>query len=190
MMSQPNRYLNVGFDLQRRAVCVRTLIFCPKPALGAKQGFSSDTNPFISRGFRAVGFNEHDSRGMIQARIVKASLFVPSGSFCKTPMRFLALSRAFTDLEMVSLKTEIWLVKTFRLLLPATMFVILFWTVEAPPEWQNSLISSLGTNARHVFFFLGMVVIAGLYKFMGVYERKIFYESHHLKGSLLRRPEE
>ncbi len=164
--------------------------FLLKPAFGAKQGVSSNTNPFISKGSEAAGFNERGSRGMIQARIVEALLFVPSGGFCKTPMRFLALSRAFTDLEMVSLKTEIWLVKTFRLLLPATMFVILFWTVEAPPEWQNSLISSLGTNARHVFFFLGMVVIAGLYKFMGVYERKIFYESHHLKGSLLRRPEE
>lgn len=91
---------------------------------------------------------------------------------------------------MVSLKTEIWLVKTFRLLLPATMFLILFWTVEAPPEWQNSLISSLGSNARHVFFLLGLAVIAALYKFMGVYERKIFFESRHLKSPLLRRPEE
>ena len=105
-------------------------------------------------------------------------------------MNFLAYPTRLTDLELVSLKTEIWLVKTFRLLLPASMFLILFWTVEAPLEWQNSLISSLGTNARHVFFFLGLVVIAALYKFMGVYERKIFYESHHLKGSLLRRPEE
>ncbi len=91
---------------------------------------------------------------------------------------------------MVSLKTEIWLVKTFRLLLPATMFVLLFWTVEAPPEWRNSLISSLGENANHVFFFAGLIVIAALYKFMGVYERKIFFESHHLKSPLLRRPEE
>ena len=108
----------------------------------------------------------------------------------KNPIKFPLILRAFTDREMVSLKTEIWLVKTFRLLLPATMFVILFWTIEAPPEWQNSLISSLGENARHVFFFLGLGVIAALYKFMGVYERKIFFESHRLKSPLLRRPEE
>jgi len=108
----------------------------------------------------------------------------------KSPIKFSLVFRAFTDCEMVSLKTEIWLVKTFRLLLPATMFVILFWTIEAPPEWRNSLISSLGENARHVFFFLGLGVIAALYKFMGVYERKIFFESHRLKSPLLRRPEE
>ena len=91
---------------------------------------------------------------------------------------------------MVSLKTEIWLVKTFRLLLPASMFVLLFWTVEAPPEWQASLISSLGENAKHVFFLLGLIVVAGLYKFMGIYERKIFFESRHTRSPLLRRPDE
>ena len=91
---------------------------------------------------------------------------------------------------MVSLKTEIFLVKLFRLLLPATFVVLLWWTIEAPADLRNSLLSGFGANANHVIFFGGIGMIALLYKFMGIYERKIFYESHHLRSPPLRRPEE
>ena len=91
---------------------------------------------------------------------------------------------------MVSLKTEIYLVKTFRVILPASLVLMLFWSVEAPDALRNSLLNSLGQNANHLVFFLGIVVIGALYKFMGIYEKKIFFESKHLKGTLLRHPED
>ena len=91
---------------------------------------------------------------------------------------------------MVTLRTEIFLVKIFRILLPAILVVMLWWTIEAPDSLRISLIDSLGANANHLVFFGGLAVIAIMYKFMGIYERKIFYESRHLRTPLLRRPEE
>lgn len=105
-------------------------------------------------------------------------------------MKALHVCPPFTDRKMVSLKTEIFLVKTFRILLPATMVLLLWWADEASPDLRNALLNSLGANANHIIFFGGIALIAVLYKFMGIYERRIFYESHHLKSPLLRRPEE
>ena len=91
---------------------------------------------------------------------------------------------------MASLKTEIFLIKTFRILLPAILVIMLWWTIEAPDSVRLSLLNSLGANANHLVFFGGIAVIAVLYKFMGIYERKIFFESRHLHSPLLRRPDE
>ncbi len=105
-------------------------------------------------------------------------------------MKFLRVFAPFTEWKMVSVKTEIFLVKTFRILLPAIMVLLLWWADEASPDLRNTLLNSLGANANHMIFFGGLALIVVLYRFMGIYERRIFYESHHLKTPLLRRPEE
>ncbi|SRR5713101_5305884 len=88
--------------------------------------------------------------------------------------------------SLVSVKTEIGLVKTFRLILPVAFLVISFWTFEIGADGQQALLNYLGQSARHLFFFAALVITAGLYLFLGAYEKRIFFENRqqHSKNPL------
>src|SRR5207245_8032183 len=78
--------------------------------------------------------------------------------------------------SLVSVKTEIGLVKTFRLILPVAFLAISFWTFEIGADGQQAVLNYLGQSARHLFFFTALVITAGLYLFLGAYEKRIFFE--------------
>jgi hypothetical protein len=88
--------------------------------------------------------------------------------------------------SLVSLKTEIGLVKTFRLILPVAFLAISFWTFEIGADGQTAILNYLGQSARHLFFFAALVITAGLYLFLGAYEKRIFFENRqqHSKNPL------
>lgn len=88
--------------------------------------------------------------------------------------------------SLVSIKTEIGLVKTFRLILPVAFLAISFWTFEIGADGQQAVLNYLGQSARHLFFFAALVITAGLYLFLGAYEKRIFFENRqqHSKNPL------
>lgn len=94
--------------------------------------------------------------------------------------------------SLVSIKTEIGLVKTFRLILPVAFLVISFWTFEVGADGQQALLNYLGQSARHLFFFAALAITAGLYLFLGAYERRIFFENRqqHSKSLFMKRIED
>ena len=94
--------------------------------------------------------------------------------------------------SLVSVKTEIGLVKTFRLILPVAFLVISFWTFEIGADGQQALLNYLGQSARHLFFFTALVITAGLYLFLGAYEKRIFFENRqqHSKSLFMKRIED
>ena len=90
---------------------------------------------------------------------------------------------------MVSVKTEIGLVKTFRLILPVAFLAISFWTFEIGADGQQAVLNYLGQSAKHLFFLGALAITAALYLFMGAYEKRIFFESRqqHAKGMFMKR---
>ena len=100
------------------------------------------------------------------------------------------LSRSNVDL--VSVKTEIGLVKTFRLILPVAFLAISFWTFEIGSDGQQAVLNYLGQSAKHLFFLGALIITAGLYLFMGAYERRIFFENRqqHSKSLFMKRIED
>src|SRR5437899_10750384 len=78
--------------------------------------------------------------------------------------------------SLVSVKTEIGLVKTFRLILPVAFLAISFWTFEIGADGQQAVLNDLGHSARHLVLFAALVITAGLYLFLGAYERRILFE--------------
>ena len=94
--------------------------------------------------------------------------------------------------SLVSVKTEIGLVKTFRLILPVAFLAISFWSFEIGPEGQQAFMNYLGQSARHLFFFAALVITAGLYLFLGAYEKRIFFENRqqHSKSLFMKRIED
>ncbi len=94
--------------------------------------------------------------------------------------------------SLVSVKTEIGLVKTFRLILPVAFLAISFWTFEIGADGQQAVLNYLGQSARHLFFFGALVITAGLYLFLGAYEKRIFFENRqqHSKSLFMKRIED
>src|SRR5438093_12346829 len=91
--------------------------------------------------------------------------------------------------SLVSVKTEIGLVKTFRLILPVAFLAISFWTFEIGADGQQAVLNYLGQSARHLFFFGALVLTAGLYLFLGAYEKRIFLQNRHQRSnSLIMKP--
>jgi cellobiose-specific phosphotransferase system component IIC len=82
---------------------------------------------------------------------------------------------------MATAKNELLLLRTFRLALPAALFVTLLWTLEFNDALKQSIYNGLGANANNIVFILGILLVLGLYWFMGVYERKILYENRHTR---------
>jgi hypothetical protein len=82
---------------------------------------------------------------------------------------------------MASAKNELLLLRTFRLALPAALLVTLVWTLLLGDSARQAIYNGLGANANSIVFIFGLVLVVGLYWFMGVYERKILYENRHTR---------
>ena len=91
----------------------------------------------------------------------------------------------------MNVKTEMGLVRTFRLILPTAFLAISFWTFEISPDGQQAVLSYLAGGARHLLFLAALGVTLFLYVFMGAYERRIFFENRqHAKGVFMKRIED
>src|SRR5256885_12923041 len=64
--------------------------------------------------------------------------------------------------SLVSVKTEIGLVKTFRLILPVAFLAISFWTFEIGSDGQQAVLNYLGQSAKHLFFLGALIITAGV----------------------------
>lgn len=92
---------------------------------------------------------------------------------------------------LVNVKTEIALVRIFRLILPTAFLAIAFWTFEISPDGQQAVLSYLAGGARHLLFFAALGVTVFLYVFMGAYERRIFFENRqHARNMFVKRLED
>ena len=82
---------------------------------------------------------------------------------------------------MASAKNELLLLRTFRLALPGALLATLTWTFLFADSTRQWIYNGLGANANIIAFFFGLVLVAGLYWLMGIYERKIMYENRHTR---------
>ncbi len=82
---------------------------------------------------------------------------------------------------MATAKTELRMLKVFRLTLPAALLVSLTWMTLFTDSARQAVFSALGANANIIVFVLGLFLVVGLYWLMGVYERKILYENRHVR---------
>src|SRR3989442_13698108 len=83
--------------------------------------------------------------------------------------------------KMATAKNELLLLRTFRLALPAALLATLLWTLEFGDSTRQWIYNGLGANANNIVFIIGLVLDGGLYRFMGVYGRKILYEHRHTR---------
>jgi len=75
---------------------------------------------------------------------------------------------------MATAKNELLLLRTFRLALPAALLATSFGHLNSVTPRDNGIYNGLGANANNIVFIIGLVLVVGLYWFMGVYERKIY----------------
>ena len=78
---------------------------------------------------------------------------------------------------MASARSELMMLKMFRLILPTALLVSFVWMFEFSDGARQSVFNALGANANHIVFIVGLLLVVGLYWFLGVYERKILYEN-------------
>jgi hypothetical protein len=84
-----------------------------------------------------------------------------------------------SDQELATARNELMMLKLFRLVLPTALLASFIWMFEFSDSARQSVFNSLGANANHIVFIVGILIVVGLYWFMGVYERKIMYENRH-----------
>ena len=82
---------------------------------------------------------------------------------------------------MATAKTELMMLKVFRLTLPTALLVALTWLTLFTDSARQAVFNALGANANIIVFILGLFLVVGLYWVMGVYERKILYENRRVR---------